>query len=50
MQYFTKEQRIIVLLQSIVVNKKAEKAVSTLTFHDLNKETDLDILKAYSQV
>ena len=31
MQYSTKEEGIIVLLQSIVDNKKAEKAVSTLT-------------------
>ena len=39
-----KEQGIIVLLQSIVDNKKAEKAVSTLTAHDLNRETGLNIL------
>ena len=39
-----KEQGIIVLLQGIVDNKKAEKAVSTLTVHDLNRETGLDVL------
>ena len=39
-----KEQGIIVLSQSIVHNKKAEKAVSTLTVHDLNRETELDAL------
>ena len=39
-----KEQGIIVLLQSIVDNKKAEKAVSTLTAHDLNRETGLNVL------
>ena len=35
---------IIVLLQSIVDNKKVEKAVSTLTVHNLNRETGLDVL------
>ena len=39
-----KEQGIIVLLQSIVDNKKVEKAVSTLTVHNLNRETGLDVL------
>ena len=34
-----KEQGVIVLLQSIADNKKAEKAVSTLTAHDLNRKT-----------
>ena len=38
------EQGIIVLLQSLVDNKKAEKAVSTLTAHDLNGDSGLDIL------
>ena len=38
-----KEQGIIVLLQSIADNKKVEKAVSTLTVHDLNRETGLDV-------
>ena len=31
-------------MQSIVDNKKAEKAVSTLTVHNLNRETELDAL------
>ena len=31
-------------MQSIVDNKKAEKAVSTLTVHNLNRETELDVL------
>ena len=44
MQYSTKRASIIVLFQSIVDNKKAEKAVSTLTVHDLNRETGLDVL------
>ena len=44
MQYSTKEEGIIVLLQSIVDNKKAQKAVSTFTVHDLTKETGLDDL------
>ena len=35
------EQRIIVLLQSLTGNKKAEKAVSTLTVTDLHKDTRL---------
>ena len=39
-----KEHRIIVLLQSLVDNKKAEKAVSTLTALDLNGDSGLDIL------
>ena len=39
-----KEQGITVLLQSIVDNKKPKKAVSTLTVHDLNRETRLDLL------
>ena len=39
-----KEQGVIVLLQSVVDNKKAEKAVSTLTVQDLNRETGLDVL------
>ena len=39
-----KEQGIIVLLQSIVDNKKAEKAVSMLSAHDLNRETGLSVL------
>ena len=39
-----KVQGIILLLQSIVENKKAEKAVSTLTVHDLNRKTGLDVL------
>ena len=38
------EQGITVLLQSIVDNKKPKKAVSTLTVHDLNRETRLDLL------
>ena len=33
------EQGILVLLQSLTGNKKAEKAVSTLTTADLHKET-----------
>ena len=44
MQYSTKRANIIVLFQSIVDNKKVEKAVSTLTVHDLNRETGLDVL------
>ena len=39
-----KEQDIIVLLKSIVGNKKGGKTVSTLTDHDLNREAGLDIL------
>ena len=39
----SKEQGVIVLLQSIV-NKKAEKAGSPLTVHNLNRVTGLDIL------
>ena len=39
-----KEQGITILLQSIVDNKKVEKAVSTLTVPDLNRETGLDVL------
>ena len=39
-----KEQHITVFLQGIADNKKAEKAVSTLTVHDLNRETGLDVL------
>ena len=39
-----KEQGIIVSLQSIADNNKAEKAFSTLTVHDLNRETGLDVL------
>ena len=39
-----KEQEIILLLRSIVDNKKAKKAVSTLTVHDWNRETGLDAL------
>ena len=39
-----KEQGIIVLLQRIADNKKAEKAVSTLTVRDLNRKTELDVL------
>ena len=39
-----KGQGIIVLLQRIADNKKAEKAVSSLTVHDLNRETELDVL------
>ena len=35
---------IIVLLQSFVDNKKVEKAASTLTVHNLNRETGLDVL------
>ena len=38
------EQGILVLLQSLTGNKKAEKAVSTLTTADLHKETGLKIL------
>ena len=44
MQYSTKRATIIVFLQGIADNKKAEKAVSTLTVHDLNRETGLDVL------
>ena len=40
----SKEQDKIVLLQSIVDNKKTEKAVSTLSVHDLTTETGLDVL------
>ena len=40
----SKEQDKIVLLQSIVDNKKTEKAVSTLGVHDLTTETGLDVL------
>ena len=43
MQYSTKRASIIVLLQSIADNKKVEKAVSTLTVDDLNRETGLDV-------
>ena len=39
-----KEQEIILLLRSIVDNKKAEKAVSKLTVHDWNRETGVDAL------
>ena len=39
-----KEQGIIVLLQSIIDYKKAEKAVSALSVHDLNRETGLEVL------
>ena len=38
------EQGILVLLQSLMGNKEAEKAVSTLTTTDLHKETGLKIL------
>ena len=38
------EQGIIVLLQSLSGNKKAEKAVSTLTVTDLHKDTGLNEL------
>ena len=38
------EQGILVLLQSLTGNKKAEKAVSTLTTADLHKEAGLKIL------
>ena len=38
------EQGIIVLLQSLSGNKKAEKAVSTLTVTDLHKGTGLNEL------
>ena len=38
------EQGSLVLLQSSTGNKKAEKAVSTLTTTDLHKETGLKIL------
>ena len=39
------EQGILVLLQSLIGNKKAEKDVSTLTTGDLHKETGLKILR-----
>ena len=39
-----KERGVIVLLQGIADNKKAEKTVSTLTVRDLNRETELDLL------
>ena len=39
-----KEQGIIALLQSVADNKKSGEAVSTLTVHDLNRETGLDVL------
>ena len=42
-----KEQGIIVLLQSLVDNKKAEKAVSTLTAHDLNGDSGLEKRKMH---
>ena len=38
------EQGILVLLQSLTGNKKAEKTVSPLTTADLHKETGLKIL------
>ena len=38
------ERGILLLLQSLKGNKKAEKAVSTLTPADLHKETGLKIL------
>ena len=38
------EQGILVLLQSLTGNKKAEKAVSTLITADLHIETGLKIL------
>ena len=38
------EQGILVLLQSLTGNKKAEKAVSTLSTADFHKETGLKIL------
>ena len=39
-----KEQRIIVLLQSLSENWKAKKAVSTLMLKDLNKDDWFNIL------
>ena len=39
-----KEQGIILLLQSIIDNKKAEKAISTLITQDLNRDRGLNIL------
>ena len=44
MQYSTKRTRCNCLLRSIVDNKKAEQAVSTLTVQDVNRETRLDVL------
>ena len=44
MQYSTERARYNYLLQSTVDNKKAEKAVSTVTIHDWNRETGLDAL------
>ena len=38
------EQGILLLLQSLTGNKRAEKAVSTLTTADVHKETGLKIL------
>ena len=39
-----KEQGIIVLLQSIVDNQKVRQVDSTVTVHDLKRETELDVL------
>ena len=39
------EQGILLLLQSLAGNKKAEKALSTLTTADVHKETGLKILR-----
>ena len=37
-------QGIIVLLQSIVGNQKVRQVDSTVTVHDLKRETELDVL------
>ena len=44
MQYSIKRTRYNCLLQSIVDNKKVEKALSTLAVHNLNRETGFDVL------
>ena len=40
----SKEQGITVLFKSLAGNKKAGKAISTLTVHDLNREAGLGVL------
>ena len=44
MQYSIKRTRYNCLLQSIVDNKKVEKALSKLAVHNLNRETGFDVL------
>ena len=42
--YFKKEQRIIVLLQSLCQNQKVKKVISTIALTDLNKDDGLNVL------